>query len=53
MPVIPAPAGSAMSSSKLVHKLVRQSADRGATPIPILHVSSYSAEQYYLCLSLS
>lgn len=29
MPVIPAPAGSAMSSSKLVHKLVRQtSADR-------------------------
>lgn len=58
MPVIPAPAGSAMSSSKLVHKLVHKlvrqtSADRGATPFPILHVSSYSADQCYLCLSLS
>jgi hypothetical protein len=47
-----------MSSSKLVHKLVHKlvrqtSADRGATPFPILHVSSYSADQCYLCLSLS
>jgi hypothetical protein len=44
-----------MSSSKLVHKLVHKqtNADRGATPFPILHVSSYSADQCYLCLSLS
>lgn len=35
-----------MSSSQLVHKLVRQTnAEHGATPVPILHVSSYSSEQ--------
>lgn len=46
MPVIPAPAGSAISSSKLVHRLVHQtSAERAATPVPILHASSYSAER--------
>jgi hypothetical protein len=48
MPVIPAPAGSAMSSNQLVRQT---SAERGATPIPILHVSSYSSE--LICLSVS
>lgn len=35
-----------MSWSKLVHKLVHQaSAERGATPVPILQVSSYPSDQ--------
>lgn len=46
MPVIPAPAGSAMSSFQHVRKLVGQTnAERGAVPVPILHVSSSSSEQ--------
>lgn len=43
-----------MSTTQLVLKLVRQSsAERGATPVPILHVSSYSSEHMCICLSLS
>jgi hypothetical protein len=43
-----------MSTTQLVLKLVRQpSAERGATPVPILHVSSYSSEHTCICLSLS
>lgn len=54
MPVIPAPAVSAMSTLQLVLRLVHEpSAEHGATPVPILHVSSYSSEHIWICLSLS